>query len=87
MSVLFVCGVFDSAVQSYGRPIFFRARGEGVRSFTDEVNRKDDNNALYGHPEDFELHLLAMFDEAKGTFASVEVECLVRGKDASHDAP
>lgn len=86
--MLIVCSVFDAAVHLYGRPICFRARGEAVRSFTDEVNRKGADNQLNAHPEDFELHLLAQFEEESGSFVqqpSVH-EVLVRGKDVYHDA-
>lgn len=78
-----VVAVFDSAVQAYAPPIFVPARGLAVRSFTDEVNRQDQNNALFSHPDDFELRILAMFDENTGEFHKLPEgpEVLVRGKD------
>lgn len=88
MSILFVCGVFDSATQSYGRPIFLPARGAATRSFIDEVNRKAEDNSLYNHPADFELRCLATFDESTGEFTNLDgAELLCRGKDVkNHDA-
>lgn len=82
MSVLKICAVFDTAVQAFGRPIFVPAIGAATRSFTDEVNRKDQDNQLNQHPEDFELYYLADFDEATGTFITTEPKrILTRGKD------
>lgn len=79
---LFVLGIFDSGVQAYGRPIFAPARGAAVRSFTDEVNRVAEDNTLNKHRGDFELRLLAIFDDGAGTFIQVSPpEVLIRGKD------
>jgi len=86
MAKLVVCAVFDSAVQAYGKPIFFRARGEAIRSFIDEVNRKADDNQLYQHSDDFDIRVLSMFDEEAGTFDECPVEVIARGKDVRHDA-
>lgn len=80
-----VCAVFDSAIGAYGRPIFSPSRGAVVRSFSDEVNRAAADNQLYSHPEDFELRLLAFFDEETGIFRYEGVETLARGKDVRHD--
>lgn len=63
-----VCAVFDRAVQTFGQPFFVAAVGAAVRSFTDEVNRKADDNALHAHPEDFELWHLGWFDDEHGAF-------------------
>lgn len=82
MSILFVCAVYDSALQAYARPIFLPARGAATRSFIDEVNRKADDNALHNHPEDFDLRCLGTFDESLGRFENFEqAEVLCRGKD------
>lgn len=79
----FFVSVFDSALGAYAPPVLVPSKGIAVRSFSDEVNRKDPNNALNAHPEDFELRLLALFDEVAGVFhASPEgIETLARGKD------
>ena len=63
-----VLSVFDSASQLYGQPMFVPSIGGAVRSFGDECNRKSDDNALYMHPEDFELRSLAVFDDESGQF-------------------
>lgn len=82
---LFVA-VFDSAVGAYAPPILVPSRGVAVRSFTDEVNRKDTNNTLFNHPSDFELRALAEFDEATAVFYPFPdgPETICRGKDVLH---
>lgn len=84
--MLAVCAVFDSAVQAYSRPMFVPHTGAAIRGFGDEVNRKEAGNPLAAHPEDYELHHLAMWDEIKGNFINVtdgtDVDIvLARGKD------
>lgn len=63
-----VCAVRDSAAQLFGQPIFVRHTAQAMRSFTDEVNRQDENNTYYKHPEDYELWQIATFDEETGQF-------------------
>lgn len=81
MAKKIVCAVYDHAVQCFGQPFYVRARGEAVRSFTDEVNRAAQENNLYQHPEDFDLTQVAVFDDESGKFEEVQ-EVLIRGKDA-----
>lgn len=73
--------VFDSALGAYAPPVLVPSKGIAVRSFSDEVNRKDAQNTLNQHPEDFELRLLATFDEQNGIFHAEGIETLARGKD------
>lgn len=82
MAIRSVCSVWDSAVRSYGQPIFVPATAAAVRSFQDEIRRGGQDNLLASHPEDFELHHIADFDDDTGGFVSVGPLCLIRGKDA-----
>lgn len=76
-----VVAVFDRAAMIYGRPFFVVAPGQAVRSFTEEVNRRDaDRSEFAKHPADFELWSLARYDDATGSFEG-EPELLVRAKD------
>lgn len=78
-----VVSVRDSATGIFGQPWFVVARGQAIRAFTDEVNRKGADSDLARHPEDFELYVVAEFDEISGRFGSIgEPEILLRGKDA-----
>lgn len=72
------CAVFDRASELFGRPFFVAAVGQAVRSFTDEVNRKDSD--FFKHPDDFDLYHLATYDDVSGEFFN-EVRLLTRGKD------
>jgi len=80
-----VLAVFDTATRSFMRPFYFPHVGGAVRSFIDEVNSENPDGVLNKHPEDYELHLLASFDEETGVFENVSPEMdvvLIRGKDA-----
>jgi hypothetical protein len=72
--------VRDSAMAAFMNPFVVQATGQAVRSFTDEVNRAAQDNALNQHPEDFELYQVGFFDDDTGEFSN-ELARLVRGKD------
>lgn len=80
MAVKYVVAVRDSAMQAFANPFFVPATAAAVRSFSDEVNRAAPDNPLYAHPEDFELHCLATFEEDDGSFI-MGSHLLVRAKD------
>ena len=64
----FVCAVRDTAAQLFGSPIFVAAVAQAQRSFVDEVNGKAQESQMAGHPEDFELWVLSIFDDESGVF-------------------
>ncbi len=66
---LVLCSVKDRAADAFGRPMFVPSVGVAIRSFSDEVNRKDAENQLYNHPDDFDLYELGEFDDNTGLFA------------------
>lgn len=66
---LVLCSVKDRAADAYGRPMFVSSVGVAIRSFSDEVNRKDPENQLFNHPDDFDLYELGEFDDNTGLFA------------------
>lgn len=76
-----VCAVRDSAMDAYARPFFVPTTNMAVRSFTDEVNRKAEDNAMYRHPEDYELYCLGQWNENTGIFSQSGDSLLVRAKD------
>ena len=81
MAKLVVCAVRDSAVGAFNRPFFVPSIGVANRSFSDEVNRKSDDNPMYAHPDDFELYELGTFDEEAGVFVQMYPRCVARAKD------
>jgi len=66
MTVHSLCAVKDRAIDAYNRPFTVPTIGAAIRSFTDEVNRKD--SEMYAHPEDYDLYELGTFCDNTGTF-------------------
>ncbi len=78
----YVISVKDRAADIFNRPFFVPHRNVAIRDFTDEVNRKADDNQLSKHPDDFDLYLLGQFDDNTGKFIQLEDPVvLVRAKD------
>lgn len=81
--IVYVCAIFDSAIQAYGRPIWVNAPGQAMRSFTDEVNNPKQDTDLSKHPSDFDLFQLGTWDDSTGRFSQpAEPVLLIRGKDS-----
>jgi len=77
-----IVSVKDTAAQVFGRPVFVPSIGVAMRSFRDEVNRKDSTEDLARHPDDFELYELATFDDATGIIVMLpEPRMVARAKD------
>lgn len=72
MSTLYVFAVFDTAAQMYLNPMHFQAPGLAARAFADEVNRSAEDNIIWKHPEDFELHELGMLSTTTGKYMQAE---------------
>lgn len=68
MKYCVVC-VRDTIGETFAIPFFVPSLGIAQRSFADEVNRADEKNLVYMHPDDFELYELGTYDDAH---ASVE---------------
>lgn len=75
--------VYDQGVQAFMRPWFVRTKGEAIRIFTDETNRKGgENNALSTHPEDYSLYFLGTWDDTSGKIEQPEIpEKLIEAQD------
>jgi hypothetical protein len=78
---LVIVSVKDSAAQAFGRPIFVPSNAVAIRSFRDEVNRKDSTDDLSRHPDDFELYEVGVFDDATGIIVVIEPRLVARAKD------
>lgn len=63
-----IIAVRDRAIDVFGQPAFTASTGGAIRSFGDEIKRKDDNNQLNKHPEDFDLYELGIYDDQTGQF-------------------
>jgi len=78
---LYIFAVRDIATAQYGTPMFLIAEGQAVRSFSDEINRSAADNALYMHPDDYELFFLGAYDTETGKIDPLpDPKSIVAGK-------
>lgn len=70
-----IIAVRDSKADAFGRPFFVASAGVGIRSFDDEVNRRDPENQMNNHPSDFALYQLGEYDDSTGI-----IECYPQPK-------
>lgn len=73
MAIKCVMSVYDLASNLYGQPFFVPAVAAAIRSVGDETNRAAADNALYQHPEDFEVFQLCCFDDVTGQFHPIVI--------------
>ena len=82
-----IVSVKDTAAGAFGRPVFVPAIAVAIRSFRDEVNRKDSTEDLAKHPDDFELYELGTFDDATGIVeVLLQPRMVARAKDLKESA-
>lgn len=70
-----VVTVRDRAADLFGQPNFVLSLGVAIRSFGDNVkvpSTADRPNPLYDHADDFDLFLLAEYDDETGEFQNEE---------------
>ena len=77
--ILEVYAVHDAAVGAYNKPLFFRSRGEAVRSFQDAV--RDPQNGFSAHGSDFTFWLLGSYDDSNGAIVRIDPERVCGAKD------
>lgn len=65
---LFLYALRDSKTDQFGNPMAMQAKGQAIRSVADEINRKDPQNLLSTHPQDFELYELGTYDTDTGVY-------------------
>lgn len=74
--------VKDRVADTYGMPMCVPSVGQGIRSFTDEVNRVDATNLLNKHPGDFDLYQIGSYDDATAMITQDSIpKQLILGKD------
>lgn len=76
-----IYAVKDLAVQAFGNPFIVRAKGEAIRSFQDEANKKDGQSAIAQHPEDYELYHVGDWNDQTGELLPCEPYLVARAKD------
>lgn len=75
-----VCSVKDRAIDAFNRPIYVPTVGVAIRSFNDEVNRKDSEMAA--HPEDYDMYELGSWDDQTAIYTPLEMpRVIARAQD------
>jgi hypothetical protein len=77
----YVIAVRDRSADIFGVPSCVVNLGGAIRNFGDEVNRADDNNLFYKHPEDFDLYSLGTYDDATAQYECGVPKQIAVGKD------
>lgn len=73
-----IIAVYDRKLEAHMRPIFTPTLGAGIRSFQDELNRKE--SELHAHPEDYELRELGTWNDQTGRFINTpEIKAIAFG--------
>ena len=62
-----VFAIYDRKVQQFMPPFIMQTVEQARRAFGDTVN--DPNHAFFRHPDDYELHIIASFDDSKAIFS------------------
>lgn len=77
-----IVAVFDVPAKAFAMPAFVPSVGYAVRSFTGEVNRKDDKNVMYTNSSDFLLYELGTYDEVTGRIEMLpDIKLVSSGKN------
>lgn len=71
----------DRAANVFGQPAFVTSLGGAIRSFGDEVNRRDGKNMMAMHPDDFDLYEVGTYDDSDGSFSTFTPRQIAVGKD------
>ena len=57
--------VYDSKVEAFNTPFYFRTKGEAIRAFASTVN--DSSSSLSAHPEDYTLFEIGSYDDSNAS--------------------
>lgn len=79
MSNKYLVTIYDRAVEACGPVMTVHTRSEAIRTLRDAVN--DPNTMLHKHPTDYELWLIAEYNDTRGEIVMVPRETLGRAED------
>lgn len=82
MAIMKILAVRDRCIDGFFTPMHVVALGAGIRAFIDEVNRADQNNPLYRHPDDHDLYHIGDYDDSTGVLIPCSIRMLLTGKEA-----
>lgn len=77
--ILEVYAVHDAAVGAFNAPLFFRSRGEAVRSFQQAVT--NENSQFRSHAGDYSFWKIGLYDDDTGFLTAIENERVCGAKD------
>ena len=77
--ILELYAVHDAAVGAYITPMFFRSRGEAIRSFQDAV--LDPKSQFGSHAADYSFWHVGMWDDSDGVVTPVRPDRVCGAKD------
>lgn len=78
-----IYAIKDQQVAAFAQPFFMQTNGQAIRAFTDAINRPDENNNMYKHPDDFTLHHIGTWNDETGEFESLTPEQIAIGKNVA----
>lgn len=71
----------DAKAEFYMSPFYARAHGEAIRTFSNAVNTKHENNQINLSPADYSLFFVGSFDEQTGEIEATPPHHLGNGLD------
>lgn len=78
----YIVAIRDSAADVYSVPQFVPSLGGFIRSFGDQIAKREANDALGAHPEDFEVFHIGTYDDSDASFDIFSVpKAIARGAD------
>lgn len=80
---LLMFAVFDKAIGAFLPPLYFRARGEALRSFTEACNKPGENMNKFA--SDYLFMYLGTWDDGSGTFEAVDPERVISAAECLLD--
>lgn len=80
-----VFSVYDRAAMQYGHPFYMVNVPAATRAFIDAFD--NERSMLAKHPDDFDLRLIAKFDDETGKFEQLPAETIMTGSEVSRMRP
>lgn len=74
---LLMAAIRDKKSLAFMQPFFARTKPEAIRAFADAVN--DPKTQFHGHPGDYHLFAIGVFDDDTGEIVSLKTEELIDG--------
>ena len=78
-----VFAVYDVKLEAFGQPFYAPNKAVATRTFQDTVSQPDTQFST--HPDDFILHEIGSYDDAKGLLIGKTPVPLGSAKDYQHD--